>query len=294
MNATKFENKTLRVDTFLDYVAIPRSQGRTYTGNNPAEDFTRTIFVGNLPYVVSEEDVRYQFQDIGKIENIRLVRDPKTFLGKGIGYICYSTKEEMQKALIEKKGMKFRGRDLRINRAVEPKRREKKLLRKKEAAEERSKRRAKADDDSDKSGEEGEGKDIDKLRNFEAAYESDDSEDEKTKAKKLNLPPVVRLEGSAFDKRSRTQTDKDESRELKLDNMLAFAKRKKQDILRNMILKGTSHQSETAQVIKNSDKKDVFKTKNTTFKSQLKARIKVRRETNLKKINKVSVKKIKV
>ena len=42
------------------------------------------------------------------------------------------------------------------------------------------------------------------MRNFEAAYESDDSEDDKRKAKKLDLPPVVRLEGSAFDKRSKS------------------------------------------------------------------------------------------
>jgi len=137
----------------------------------------------------------------------------------------YSTKEEMQKALLEKKGLTFRGRELRINRAVEPKRREKKIKRKQEAAEERSKRKAKADDDSDKSGDEG--KDVDKLRNFEAAYESDDSEDVKKKAKKFDLPPVVRLEGTAFDKTKKSQTSKDEEKELRLDNMLAFAKRKK-------------------------------------------------------------------
>ena len=71
--------------------------------------------------------MRREFTDCGKIENIRLVRDPKTFLGKGIGYVMFSEKEEMQKALKEKKGMKFRGRELRINRAVEPKRREKKM-----------------------------------------------------------------------------------------------------------------------------------------------------------------------
>ena len=127
----------MRVDTFLEWKPIPRSQGRTYTASNPAEDFTKTIFIGNLPYVVSEEDIRHQFEDCGKIENVRLVRDPKTFLGKGIGYVMFSNKEEMQKALTEKKGMKFRGRDLRINRAVEPKRREKKLQRKKEQLDEK-------------------------------------------------------------------------------------------------------------------------------------------------------------
>ena len=37
-------------------------------------------------------------------------------------------------------------------------------------------------------------------RNFEDAYSSEDSEDEKNKLKKLNLPPVVRLEDTSFGK----------------------------------------------------------------------------------------------
>ena len=129
-NASKFEDKHLRVDTFIEQAPIPRSQGRTYGVNKLGEDFTRTIFIGNLPYIVSEEDVRQQFEDCGKIENVRLVRDAKTFIGKGIGYVMFSSVEEMQKALKEKKALKFRGRELRVNRAVEPKRREKKLKRK--------------------------------------------------------------------------------------------------------------------------------------------------------------------
>ena len=83
---------------------------------------------------------------------------------------------------------------------------------------------------------------------------------------------------------------------MKLENTLAFAKRKKQDMLRNMIMSGNSLARETKAVVQNSkDKKDIFKTKGTTFKSQLKARIEVRRTSNLKKIsNKVRIKKIKV
>lgn len=53
----------------------------------------------------------------------------------------FSTKEEMQQTLTEKKDMKFKGRELRINRAVEPKRREKKKNRQAAALEERRERR---------------------------------------------------------------------------------------------------------------------------------------------------------
>ena len=81
---------------------------------------------------------------------------------------------------------------------------------------------------------------------------------------------------------------------MKLHNLIAFQKRKKQDLLREMIIKGTSLAKTTKQAISNSkEKKDLFK-KGQTFKSQLKARIKKRRESNLKKINKVKVKTVKV
>ena len=96
-------------------------------------------------------------------------------------------------------------------------------------------------------------------RNFEDAYSSEDSEDEKNKLKKLNLPPVVRLEDTSFGKQ-KSQREKDEQNELKLHNLLAFQKRKKQDLLREMIIKGTSLAKTTQQALKNSkDKKDLFK-----------------------------------
>lgn len=45
--------------------------------------------MGNLPFVVSEEEVRTHFSKFGTIQNVRLVRDPKTFIGKGIGFVMF-------------------------------------------------------------------------------------------------------------------------------------------------------------------------------------------------------------
>ena len=65
-------------------------------------------------------------------------------------------------------------------------------------------------------------------------------------------------------------------------------------MLRDMIAKGSSLARTTHEAMKQSkDKKDLFKNQGT-FKDQLKAKIKKRKESNLKKINKVRVKKIKV
>jgi nucleolar protein 12 len=132
LNQKLFIEKHIRVDTCGEGMLTEEEKklrGRNQSANE-WEDFTRTIFIGNLPFIVSEEELRSSFAECGTIENIRLIRDPKTHMGKGIGYIMFSTKEEMIKTLDEKKEMKFKGRPLRIQRAVAPKRREKKQQKK--------------------------------------------------------------------------------------------------------------------------------------------------------------------
>jgi nucleolar protein 12 len=116
------------------------------------EDYKTTVFVGNLPFVVSEEEVRAHFTQFGTILNVRLIREPKTFIGKGIGYVMFKSNDEMRIAI--EKGQKFKGRELRLKKATDPKKREKKANRKSEALEERrAKRKAAAAQDSDSEDE---------------------------------------------------------------------------------------------------------------------------------------------
>jgi nucleolar protein 12 len=129
-------------------------------------DFNTTIFIGNLPFVTGEEEVRAHFAECGQIENVRIVRDPKTFLGKGIGYIMFTEKDACRSAVDNKNGSSFKGRELRVKKAVDPKRLEKKQRKKQEKLR------------KDRVGSEDE----DMPENFEV--ESDDSEDEKPKARK--------------------------------------------------------------------------------------------------------------
>jgi len=113
----------------------------------PHEDYKTTVFVGNLPFVVSEEEVRSHFTQFGTIMNVRLIREPKTFIGKGIGYVMFKSNDEMRKAI--ESGNKFKGRELRLKKATDPKKREKKANRKSEALEERRAKRKAAAQDTD-------------------------------------------------------------------------------------------------------------------------------------------------
>lgn len=140
---------------------------------------------------MSEEELRGQFESCGTIENIRLVRDPKTHLGKGIGYIMFSTKEEMIDCMTAKKSMRFKGRELRINRATEPKRREKKDKRQAAAQESRKElRQAKKDILAED----------DQLKNMGDIDSGEDSEDDKGKQRKAERQ--VRLDNTSFENSS--------------------------------------------------------------------------------------------
>ena len=47
------------------------------------------MFVGNLPFDVQDEDLYTHFTRCGEIEFVRVVRDKKTNIGKGFGYVQF-------------------------------------------------------------------------------------------------------------------------------------------------------------------------------------------------------------
>ncbi|CAG2163911.1 unnamed protein product, partial [Oppiella nova] len=79
-------------------------------------DSSRSIFVGNLPFVVREDQLYDTFKECGDIEAVRVVRDAKTGVGKGFGFITFKSKDSVVLAL-EKNEHKLNGRDLRVTRA---------------------------------------------------------------------------------------------------------------------------------------------------------------------------------
>ena len=89
-------------------------------------DYESTIFIGNLPWVLNEEDLRKHFEDCGEILNVRIVRDKDTFIGKGIAYIQFKNKDMMKEAMLKKNDSLFKGRKLRVKRATPSDRRDKK------------------------------------------------------------------------------------------------------------------------------------------------------------------------
>lgn len=90
---------------------------------NKTNEKTKTIFVGNLDYEIKEEEIEEFFSECGKIESIRIAKDPSGKL-KGFCHIDFQNEEDVEKAL-EKNGEDLKGRKIKVDKTLPRERRDK-------------------------------------------------------------------------------------------------------------------------------------------------------------------------
>uniref|UniRef100_UPI00398F628B RNA-binding motif protein, X-linked 2 n=1 Tax=Pristiophorus japonicus TaxID=55135 RepID=UPI00398F628B len=73
------------------------------------------IFLGGLPYELTEGDIICVFSQYGEIVNINLVRDKKTGKSKGFCFICYEDQRSTILAVDNFNGIKIKGRTIRVD-----------------------------------------------------------------------------------------------------------------------------------------------------------------------------------
>lgn len=112
------------------------------SNHDPKTDFKRSIFVGNLPLDIKEEDVRSHFDSCGKIRNVRVIRDSKSGVGKGICYVTFKSKDSVGLAM-KLKGTVLSGRKARIEYCLENPQKEKKMKKEKKRPQRRDDKREK-------------------------------------------------------------------------------------------------------------------------------------------------------
>ena len=108
LNGNKIGDQTIRVDLAL-------KDGSSSTQNR---DQSKAIFVGNLGFATSEDQVREHFSKCGDITDVRIVRDSQTGIGKGFGYINFSSRESVKTALDLMTNTTLNGRELRVSQSV--------------------------------------------------------------------------------------------------------------------------------------------------------------------------------
>jgi len=75
------------------------------------------LFVGNLSFQATEEELRELFQKAGTVETVRIITDQFTGRPRGFGFVEMATKEEATRAVEMLNGKLFRDRNLVVDEA---------------------------------------------------------------------------------------------------------------------------------------------------------------------------------
>lgn len=78
------------------------------------------IYVGNLPYSATEEDVTGLFAAFGPVQRVKIITDRETGRSKGFAFVTLGDPSQLQTAIEALNGSDYQGRALRVN-ASEPK-----------------------------------------------------------------------------------------------------------------------------------------------------------------------------
>ena len=77
----------------------------------------KKLYVGNLPYNVSDSDLQQMFAPHGSVQSAQVIMDRDTGRSKGFGFVEMSTEEEAQAAIAALNGKDREGRPLTVNEA---------------------------------------------------------------------------------------------------------------------------------------------------------------------------------
>lgn len=77
----------------------------------------RRLYVGNLPYKCTDEELRALFSEAGAVANVQVLRDAATGRARGFGFVEMATDDGAQKAIADFHQYQLQGRALVVNEA---------------------------------------------------------------------------------------------------------------------------------------------------------------------------------
>jgi cold-inducible RNA-binding protein len=75
------------------------------------------LYVGNLPYRMTEDQLRQEFEQYGQVSSCTIITDKATGQSKGFGFLEMPTREEAEAAITGLNGRDVQGRRLNVNEA---------------------------------------------------------------------------------------------------------------------------------------------------------------------------------
>jgi RNA recognition motif-containing protein len=81
------------------------------------EDIRMNIYIGNLSYEVTEEDLKEAFEVFGEVNTVKVIKDNHTGRSKGFGFVEMLAKAEAESAIGGLNGKDLKGRSLNVSEA---------------------------------------------------------------------------------------------------------------------------------------------------------------------------------
>lgn len=77
----------------------------------------KNIFVGNLDFNTSEDELRQLFEAYGQVDRVAIMTDRDTGRSRGFGFVEMASAEDGEKAIAALNGSQVGGRTLNVNEA---------------------------------------------------------------------------------------------------------------------------------------------------------------------------------
>jgi len=75
------------------------------------------IYVGNLPYNVTEEELKEAFSEFGEVSSVNVIMDKYSGQSKGFGFVEMEKNSEAEEAIKALNESSLKGRDIKVNQA---------------------------------------------------------------------------------------------------------------------------------------------------------------------------------
>lgn len=79
----------------------------------------KKLYVGNLSYDVTEDELSQFFSQCGQVTGARIIKDRDTGRSKGFGFVEMANDDEAAQAVSRMKGHDFKGRPIMVDEARE-------------------------------------------------------------------------------------------------------------------------------------------------------------------------------
>ncbi len=77
----------------------------------------KNLYVGNLATEVTEEDLKANFSEVGKVVSVNIIKDKYTGVSRGFGFVEMETEKDAEEAIKKFNGGQLLGKALTVNEA---------------------------------------------------------------------------------------------------------------------------------------------------------------------------------